>query len=224
MSLPFEKDNKRKYQCFCCGRAYDSYEEMKQHILEKHEEGRDYVLCPLPRCSFPVRDVKLHFKNRHPTDPMPRTGQLKALIWKDQRTKGKLKTRKPKFREGYLVSIKNNGKEFFYRSGYECQVFECLELIPEVIAYDVEPFKQGIPYLFDGEPRTYHPDILIKYNDGKIEVWEIKPSNQTALGVNQAKWAAAEIYCNNRGWTFVVVTEQGIAKLKRRATETQLID
>jgi hypothetical protein len=29
-------------------------------------------------------------------------------------------------------------------------------------------------------------------------------------GINQAKWAAAEIYCKERGWEFVKITERDV--------------
>ena len=101
MTLPFNKDNGlRKYTCFVCGHAFDEFETYKAHILENHEEGREYVLCPLTRCGAPVRCVRTHFKAKHPHEKIaPKFGQMKAIIWKDQTAKGgKLKQRKPKFR------------------------------------------------------------------------------------------------------------------------------
>lgn len=222
MSLPFAKDQKKKYTCFVCGRGYEDFEVFKTHIVEKHEETKDYVLCPLERCKTPVRDLKLHFKARHPSETMPKFEMAKAMIWRDHNPKSK--KRKPQFREGWMVSLKNNGKEFHYRSGLECQIFECLEVIDEVETYDVEPFKQGIPYLFEGEMHNYFPDASVKYIDGHVEIWEIKPSSQTALAVNQAKWGAAEAYCATRGWEFIVITEKGLEKLKNLARKNIFTD
>lgn len=218
MSLPFPKnDNTRSYQCFVCGKSYKDFEEYKKHIIETHEEGREFVICPLARCGAPVRDLRMHFKAKHPTETnIPKTGQMKAVIWKDQSPKkgqdGKLKQRKPKFREGYLVSTKNGGKEMHYRSGYECDVYECLEALPEVLSYDVEPFK--VQYSFEGESHEYNPDLCVLFVDGHTEVWEIKPANQTHLPRNNAKWTACQQYCQQRGYTFMVLTEVGIGKLK----------
>ena len=53
--------------------------------------------------------------------------------------------------------------------------------------------------------------------DGHVEIWEIKPANQTALPKNQAKWAACQHHCEARGWKFMVMTEVGIGKLKKSA-------
>lgn len=220
--LPFQKDNnKRKWMCFVCGREFEEYDPYKEHIIESHEEGREYVLCPLARCGAPVRDLRLHFKAKHPSEKgVPKVGQMKALVWKDHSTRtGKMKQRKPKFREGYLVSGKNGGKEMHYRSGYECEVYECLECLPEVIKYDVEPFK--VQYTFEGEVHEYNPDLSVLFDDGHVEIWEIKPSNQTSLPRNTAKWSACQQHCEARGWNFIVMTEKGIGKLKVAAKETR---
>ncbi len=103
MNLPFEIPNKhkRKYQCFVCGREYEEFPKFKEHVVDSHEEGTDYVRCPLGRCQAPVRDVKLHFKARHPSEKkLPKgTYPLKATIWRDIK-KGKIKKRKPNFITG----------------------------------------------------------------------------------------------------------------------------
>lgn len=215
-NFPFPKDDgKQKFQCFVCGVQFTEFEEFKTHIVETHDEGREFVICPLARCGAPVRDIRMHFKAKHPSETVPKCGQMKAMIWKDQSGKdGKLKARRPKFREGYLVSNKNGGREMHYRSGKECEVYECLEQMPEVIKYDVEPF--AIKYSINGDVHEYNPDLSIVFDDGHVEIWEIKPANQTHLAVNQAKWTACQQHCEARGWDFVVITEVGIGKLKQR--------
>jgi hypothetical protein len=224
MTLPFEKDDgSRKWQCFVCGHQFTEFDEFKSHILSTHDEGREFVVCPLERCGAPVRDIRMHFKCKHPSEKAPKSGQMKALIWKDQKPQGKngpgkggpqLRQRKPKFREGYMLSNKNGGKEMHYRSGYECDVYECLEAMPDVVKYDVEPF--AIKYSYQGEVHDYNPDLSIIFDDGRVEIWEIKPANQTHLEKNKAKWTACQQHCEARGWDFIVMTEVGIGKLKRK--------
>jgi hypothetical protein len=213
--LPFDKPTgKRRYQCFVCGQQFESYEDYKGHILDSHEESREYVVCPLARCGCPVRCVRAHFKVKHPYEEIPKKGQMKALVWKDRTTKGGLEARKPKFREGYLLSTKNGGKEMHYRSGMECDVYECLEAMPEVIGYEVEPF--AVQYTFEGTVHEYNPDLKVSFSDGRIEIWEIKPANQTTLPRNSAKWTACNQYCQARGFGFMVLTEVGMSKLKQQ--------
>jgi hypothetical protein len=213
MTLPFAPENdKRKYQCFVCGQLFEKFDTFKEHVKEKHREGDDFITCPLLRCGAPVRDMRVHFKVKHPGETLPKIGPLKAMIWKDFKG-GKGKTRKPKFKEGYHESTKMK-KQFHYRSGYEKTVYECLDLLPEVVGYDVEPFR--IQYLHKGEEHEYIPDIIVTYSDGKREVWEVKPASQTILEININKWNAAARACDARGWEFIVMTEQGIEKLKNR--------
>lgn len=206
-----EKD-KRVYQCFICGERLSTFDLFKAHITTNHEEGREYITCPLPRCQAPVRDVRSHFKFRHPYDKLPKTCASRAIIWKDISTKhGKMNTKKPHFREGYMTSVKN-GKDMHYRSGMECEVYELLERWHEVFKYEEEPF--AVRYSFLGIEHDYFPDIRITFKDGTVEIWEVKPSSQTQIGKNKAKWDACGSYCLARSWRFMVLTEKGMKKLR----------
>ena len=216
--LPFNNNNDRKFCCFCCAMMFTTYEEYKNHILEKHEEGRDYVLCPLSFCKAPVRDQKAHAAAKHPGIPLKYTGMTKAIIWKDF-SGGKKKTRKPKFREGFYESTKMH-KKFHYRSSWEATMYELLDSWNEVISYDCEPIK--IKYIHKGQCRDYIPDLIIKFKSGKTQIAEIKPSNQTLLEINKDKWSAAESACKLRGMEFFVYTEQEIQKLKQKVKLQQL--
>ncbi len=215
MTLPFENNkDTRKYQCFVCGVQFTELNEMTEHIKEKHQEGRDYILCPLPYCKCCVRDLLHHFKARHPSQPLPKNRQMKAIVWKDFTAQGKAKKKKQRFKEGWYVSTKMK-KQFYFRSGWEEAVFECLDQLNEVTAYEAEPF--AIPYIWEGTQHEYNPDILVVFVDGHKEVWEIKPSDQTSLQQNKNKWHAANEMCKARGWEFIVMTEKGINQLKKRA-------
>jgi hypothetical protein len=211
MTLPFSSDDKkRKYTCFCCGVEFkfNEYSAYKEHIIDEHEEGREWIKCPIERCSAPVRDVRSHFKVCHPHEPIPANMQMKVMVWKDFGTK---KRKKLKFEEGYLISTKNHGMPMHYRSSYERKIYECLEKLPRVVSYRVEPFY--VPYFYGTKHRKYYPDIKVDFVDGAVEIWEVKPSKQTSSKQNRAKWEACVEYCNPRGWKFVVKTEKGIAQL-----------
>ena len=212
MPLPFARNNgKRQFQCFVCGILIPSFNDFKNHIKENHELGKEYVVCPLERCCAPVRDVRAHFKACHSHEVMPQNCQLKAIVWKDAKDPSK-KKKKVSFKEGWHVSSKNRRK-LHYNSGWELDVYRILDKMDEVIGYEVEPLD--IEYFFDGERHKYLPDLRVHFNDGRREIWEIKPVNQTNLPVNEAKWEACNNYCQKRGLKFIVITEVWIARKKK---------
>ena len=206
------KGQKRKWQCFVCGKTYDAYAEYKDHIITEHDEGREYISCP--SCEAPVRDIKMHFKAKHPQRAMPTGIQFKVGVWHDFKPGGaKKQTRKPKFRSGEFVSDKS-GCLIPYRSGMEEEFYSLLEQDTDVSKFSAEPYK--VPYFWQGEWHNYIPDIRVDFIDGSTEIWEVKPANQTAQKQNQAKWASATNWATSHGWTFTVQTEVAIGKLKTK--------
>jgi hypothetical protein len=87
------------------------------------------------------------------------------------------------------------------------------------------PYKSPI----DNRFHRYFPDFLVKVKTKsdtiKTMLLEVKPKRQTqepekksritkqyinevtTWGVNQAKWKAANEYCLDRGWEFMLITE-----------------
>lgn len=218
MALLFEDagtGNTRQWQCFVCGRNYETYEEFKSHIEESHDEGREYIKCP--SCDAPVRCLKTHYKCKHPNRILPKGVQTRVAVWHDFKTgkdgKQKKTTKKMNFRQGTFYSKKCNA-DFIYRSGMEEEFFNLLEEDVDVESWAAEPFK--VPYFWQGEWHNYIPDIRINFIDGTTEVWEIKPANQTQYEQNKAKWSAMNDHALNVGWQFVVQTEVGLGKLKAK--------
>lgn len=216
--MEFGSATGKKYQCFVCGVQFasaedgDGFAKFRDHILESHEEGREYVVCPFRHCGAPVRDLRAHHRARHASLPMPKSGQMRATVWRDFSPRGdKKRTKVPRFREGYFDSAKM-GRQIHYRSGYEQTVYECLDLDEEVLAFNAEPFE--IPYIHKGRQHKYIPDLVVKYIDGSTYLYEVKPASQTSHEKNVDKWFAAEEACRKKGWVFEVLTEQGIEKMK----------
>jgi len=107
-----------------------------------------------------------------------------------------------------------------------------LDSNPNVIQWSNEEIV--IPYLspLDNRLHRYFPDffVRIKNKQGLIEstIIEVKPASQAqpppkrsrvtkqyirevaTWGVNEAKWKAADEYCKDRNWKFVVVTEKDL--------------
>lgn len=208
--IDFENST-RKYQCFVCGQLFDTHPEFSEHLIEEHEEGREWVRCPLTHCQCPVRDLRAHFEAKHPSMPIPKNCQLRASVWYDQL--GKSRKKKFSFAEGNFISEKNGGKSMHYRSGWELEIYKILEQMGTVHSYQVEPFK--IDYFFRGKARTYIPDLLIHYVDNTQELWECKPRNQLRVPQVKAKKAAAEEFCTIRGISYKMITETEIKKMKK---------
>ena len=119
----------------------------------------------------------------------------------------------------------------FYRSLWERQVFKWCESNPQVIRWSSE--ETVIPYKCktDNRIHRYFVDVKIKLETGETYLVEIKPKKETIAPKkparqtkkyvnevmtyvkNQSKWEAAEEYCMQRGWKFVVWTEDTLKSL-----------
>jgi len=164
----------------------------------------------MEHCKVPVRDIRAHYRACHKHTVPPNNMQMRCAIWSDPKDPTR-KKKKIGFEEGYFVSAKNR-KKLHYRSSWEREVYETLEKMDDVVKYEVEPL--AIEYYFKGENCNYLPDLRVYFRDGHKEIWEIKPSNQTSLAINEAKWSACKDYCLKRGWEFKIITEVGLGKLK----------
>ena len=201
------------FQCFVCDQLFTTYTEFKTHITTTHTEGREFVMCPLARCNCPVRDLKTHFQKSHPSEKVPKGVQMRAIVFRDLRDASKQR-KTPRFKQGTYISAKNGNKPLSYKSGYEREVYELLEKWRDVMSYEVEPF--AVEYYLQGKSKHYWPDLRIRFTDGRIEIWEIKPHNQIHLPMNKAKWAFCEDHCVKRGWKFQVVVEADIQQLRKQ--------
>lgn len=123
-----------------------------------------------------------------------------------------------------------------YRSSWELKAMKYFDMNPSIISWSSE--ELFIPYIspIDARSHRYFPDFLIKVKkrDGLFEIYliEVKPEAQTkqpqkksrktsrylresaTYAVNQAKWRAADIFCQKNNWKFVILTERelGIKK------------
>lgn len=142
----------------------------------------------------------------------------------------------PRYNQG-LFKPKNpqkyrgNPTSITYRSGWECRLMSHFDLHSDVIWWSSE--ERIIPYRspIDNRVHRYFPDFLVhlKTREGKFEtvLVEVKPKAQTVpptrgtnqkryltevmtWGVNEAKWAAAEEYCKDRNYRFMIMTEDHI--------------
>lgn len=133
---------------------------------------------------------------------------------------------KPKFPKKY----KGDPTNIIYRSLWERHCMVYFDQNPNILKWCSEevviPYKSPI----DGRWHRYFPDFLIqvrtKEGDTDTILIEVKPHKETkepakrkritknylyevqTFGINSAKWKAAEEYCADRKWKFMILTEK----------------
>lgn len=134
----------------------------------------------------------------------------------------------PKFPEKYIGRL----DRIVYRSSWELDAFQFFDRNINIYKWCSEPF--AIPYIkpTDGRLHKYYPDFYVEYRNKRgdyiREVIEVKPASQMrpsrakrsktrltediTYAINQAKWAAATEWCNQRGLVFRIVNENGLFK------------
>lgn len=141
-----------------------------------------------------------------------------------------MKFYKGNFTPKNVSKYKGNYKNIIYRSSWELKFMNYLDMHTDVLEWSSEEFF--IPYRspIDNKVHRYFPDFYVKRKDkdGKVEILiiEIKPETQTkppekkskvtkryinevyTWGVNEAKWKAAQEYCDDRKYKFVILTEK----------------
>jgi hypothetical protein len=138
--------------------------------------------------------------------------------------KGRFKPKNPKKYNGSADNI-------IYRSSWELRVMKYLDESPNIIWWASE--ELAIPYRspVDQKMHRYFPDFIVKVREktGLIMTYilEVKPDKQTKVpvqkrktqkylqeaatyAINQEKWRAADIFCQDHGWKFKVVTEKDL--------------
>lgn len=129
------------------------------------------------------------------------------------------KRRKGRYHRGDYVSSKS-GVTYRYRSGWELQYMQFLDLDPNVLEWSYE--TSSIEYVSNkstGRTRKYIPDFHVKYVDGKREIIEIKPKRKLSGLLVQKKIAAAVQWCDAHHMTFRIITETELKALSIKNTE-----
>jgi len=130
---------------------------------------------------------------------------------------------KPLYPEKYM----GNPKSIIYRSHWEFVFLRKLDSDPDVIKYASEEFSIKYYSPVDKRVRRYFPDMYYETKSGEKYLVEIKPeyqcippkskntknqrkllSEMKTFSVNQAKWAAAKQWCEERNIKFKILTEK----------------
>lgn len=91
-----------------------------------------------------------------------------------------------------------------------------LERDPEVMDYQSQP--ETFEFSDEqGQRRRYTPDFKVWYRSGEIEIHEVTVSQRRRRPEMQRREAAARRICQERGWRYVVLTEQSIPQGSEQA-------
>ncbi len=137
--------------------------------------------------------------------------------------------------DGYMKSFNEARMQIEYKSSLELKAFKYCDLSPSVKKFSVEPFP--IQYLkpVDEMVHRYYPDLFIEFVSGKKVIVEVKSSGETkeprkpkkltsksiihykralvTWSINQAKWKAAQEFCEENGFVFMFLTEKQLNKI-----------
>lgn len=126
---------------------------------------------------------------------------------------------------------KGDATNIIYRSSWEVRVMKYLDDNLAVIWWASEELP--IPYYnpIDEKYHRYFPDFIanVRRKDGTLMTYviEVKPDRETrpptqtkktkrflkesyTYIVNQQKWKAADIFCQEHGWQFKILTENDL--------------
>ena len=141
---------------------------------------------------------------------------------------GSYKTYQGLYRPENPEKYMGNVEHVVYRSGWELQVFRRLDVDPSVAKWASEEFSVAYFNPIDQKIHRYFPDLYIENVNGTKIVLEIKPEKFTkapavpkrqtkrflqeaaTFMINKAKWASCEMYCEERGWQFIIGTEKNL--------------
>lgn len=138
--------------------------------------------------------------------------------------KGKFKPKNPN-------KYRGDSNNIVYRSLWERNTFRWLDETESIKFWASEEFF--IPYrcATDNRIHRYFIDVWFENVNGEQYIVEIKPKKETAPPKNpgrrtrkyisesltyiknQSKWSAAEEFATNRGWKFVIWTEDTLKSL-----------
>ena len=133
--------------------------------------------------------------------------------------KGRFKPQNPK-------KYKGDPNNVIYRSSWELRVMKYLDNQPKVEWWASEEMFVRYRSPIDERIHRYYPDFVVKTKE-KTFMLEVKPFHQTqkpkqkrktkkflqeaaTYAINQQKWRAADMFCQEHGWLFKLVTEKDL--------------
>lgn len=148
--------------------------------------------------------------------------------------------KRTKFHQGIFKPLnpqkyKGDPTNVIFRSRWELKCMSDFDKHPDIIEWSSEEVVVQYKNPITGRVHRYFPDFVIKkrnHSDNRITtiMIEVKPHKETkpprvqsgkkpskkyltevaTWGKNSAKWEAADKYCKQRGWEFIILTEKEI--------------
>jgi hypothetical protein len=140
------------------------------------------------------------------------------------------------FYPGYPEKYEGKIDTIMFRSGLELRLFKYLDEAPGIIRWSSEETVIKYRSPVDGKIHRYFVDAKITTKKDEIETTyliEVKPASQCkppsppkkpnkksqarflresrTYKVNLAKWNQAELVCEQKGWTFLKLTEKDLS-------------
>lgn len=95
----------------------------------------------------------------------------------------------------------------WFESLLERDYIYLLEIDPDVLSFYGQPFK--VLYTSDSKQRKYTPDFFVERRNEK-QVIEVKPASKASSDKNLSLFQKVTPICEEKGWKFIVVTEEVI--------------
>lgn len=105
---------------------------------------------------------------------------------------------------GKFPSIKMN-RMVAFESLIERDYLYVLDYEPNILSFTEQPLT--IEYLHDGKALHYTPDFHLVETGKRNVLVECKPQALTETDENQRKFRAAQAWCAEQDWRFVVITD-----------------
>lgn len=121
----------------------------------------------------------------------------------------------------YLSKV---AREVSYESSLERRFFSLLDRAPEVESFVEQPC--WVHYEYKGVGRRYYPDVLLRFNDGRMVLVEAKDMLHIVDGDNLAKYEAGKTYANSRGWGWAVCNAgaDSLSALRSRTVPSNVVE
>lgn len=132
----------------------------------------------------------------------------------------KVVTRRGGHSRGLAPSIKNSVASA-WESQWERAFAQFLELSPLVLGFVVQPIRE--PIIVNGSPAHYIPDLEVKFIDGSIAYFEVKPAVKCRKAIVAARLDAARRRFHDTGRRFYLVTDEWLSQEPRSSNVTLLM-